>query len=288
MTTRHSDEAKLDPVLAERFSHHPALRPSGRLTDPVQALMSPDEYIADLGKMMERERDASTGAFYRALFDGKVTREGAQIWISQWYYEARAFIPLVAQVVANADYYYDVRQTMGANLYEELGELIASREHPQLLKKIGGALGLTPEQMEFAEPIPEVLVFVEYQKHLVRNGNIVEAIAAGPLYHEFSIPDRYPRIGAALKRDFDVSHDALEFLWIHAGDPTVANDYGGDVEHTKEAVDAIKKYAITEGLQNQGRLALWRSLQAGKIYNWGLYRACVLDFDPEYRARMYG
>jgi pyrroloquinoline quinone (PQQ) biosynthesis protein C len=286
--TRHSNKAEHDPVLAHRFMHHPALRPSGKLTDQAPGLMSPDDYIADLTRMMERERDASTGAFYRALFDGKVTPEGARIWLQQWYYEARAFIPLVAQVVANCDYYYDVRQMLGENLYEELGELVPSREHPQILKKMGVALGLTEEEIEFTEPIPEVLVFTEYQKHIVRNGNIVEAIAAGPFYHEFSIPDRYPKIGAALKKYFGVSHEALEFLWIHAGDPTVANDYGGDVEHTKEAVNALKKYAVTEGLQNQGRLALWRSVQAGKIYNWGLYRAAVLDFDPEWRARMYG
>jgi pyrroloquinoline quinone (PQQ) biosynthesis protein C len=280
-----SRSAREAALLAE-VAHHPSLGPHGRLTDALPATLSSEAFIADLAAMLRSDTDAAIGPFYRALFDGLVTREGAQTWIKQWYYEARTFPPLVAQVIANSDVYYDARQLMGANLREELGELVPSREHPKLLKKIGAALGVRDEEMEFVKPIPEILVYTEYRHKLVRDGNVLEAIAAGPLAAEFSIPDRYIKIGAALKARFGVSHDALEFLWIHAGDPSVAGNYGGDVQHTAESTNLIKKYATTAGQQDRVRLALWRSLEARKVYQWGLFRACVLEQDPDFTAKL--
>lgn len=270
---------------ARELSHHPSLGPQHRLSDPLPAQLAPDAFVDELVRMIRADKDSSVGPFYRAMFQGRLTLEGARAWIKQWYYEARTFPPLVAQVIANCDLQYDVRQLVGANLIEELGELDPLREHPRLLKKIGNALGVSDAEMEFVTPIPEVLMFVEYRHKLVRDGSFLEALAAGLLAVELAIPGRYLKIGEALKKYFDVSHEALEFLWIHAGDPNRKGDYGGDVEHAAEATTMIKKYANSAGMQDRVRLALWRSLEARKVYQWGLYRACVLDLDPEFRAR---
>jgi pyrroloquinoline quinone (PQQ) biosynthesis protein C len=118
----------------------------------------------------------------------------------------------------------------------------------------------------------------------VRDGNFLEGLAAGLLAVELAIPERYLKIGQALKNFFQVPHEALEFLWLHAGDPTRQGDYGGDVQHAEEATTLIKKYATTAGMQDRLRLALWRSLEARKVYQWGLYRACVLQHDPQFAS----
>ncbi len=265
--------------------HHPCLPPHQRLTDPLPATLDPEAFVQSLVASIGSDEESALGPFYRALCAGRVTLEGARLWIKQWYFEARTFPPLVAQVIASCDLYYDVRQLIGANLLEELGELNPQREHPQLLKKIGNALGVSDAEMEFAQPIPEVLIFVDFRHKLVRDGNFLEALAAGLLAVELAIPGRYRKIGKALKEQFNISHDALEFLWLHAGDPTRKADYGGDVEHAAEATGMIKKYATSAGMQDRVRLALWRSLEARKVYQWGLYRACVLDLDAEFQTR---
>ena len=276
----------LDEFAADREnqpSHTVAAGPSVRLDDELPSTMPPDEFVADLIRECGQNDVANIGPFYDALFAGRVTLEGARIWVKQWYYDARAFPPLVAQIIANCDYYYDARQCFGANLMEELGELDPNREHPQLLKRIGKALGVSDEEMEFVQPIPELLVFTEYRHKLVRDGNFVEAVAAGALATELAIPNRYRRIGEVLAAQFEVPHDDMEFLWIHAGDPNNPNDYGGDEAHAAQATELIRKYANNAGIQDRVRLALWRSLEARKVYQWGLFRACVLELDPAFR-----
>jgi pyrroloquinoline quinone (PQQ) biosynthesis protein C len=272
--TEHAGE------LQANLDHAPVGWPMTRLADPPPAAVSPDDFAKELTDEVMGSPDANIGPFYERLIAEEVPLEGAREWVKQWYIDARMFPSVIAQITASAGYHYDARQFMGANLAEELGEFNPAREHPVTVRKLGLALGVAEEDMEFAEPYPETLLYVEYRQHLVRDFHWLEALAAGSFAIELTIPNRFRKVGAALKHQFGLDDDALVVFGIHAGDERLELNYGGDEKHAEEAANLIRKYAVTAEMQQRVRLAVWRSIQARRVYQWGLYREIVLKRHP--------
>jgi pyrroloquinoline quinone (PQQ) biosynthesis protein C len=274
--------------LAPNLDHATVGKPSDRLSDPLPPTLSPDDFVDELTNHVLTSAAANIGPFYERLIARQLPLEAVQDWIKQWYIDARTFPAVIAQIAANATYFYDARQFMGANLAEELGEFDPAREHPVLVRHLGRALGVSDEELEFAEPYPETLLYVEYRQHLVRDYHWLEALAAGSFAIELTIPGRFRKMAAALREQFDLDDVALEVFRIHAGDERLENDYGGDDKHAGEAVNLVKKYAVTAEMQQRVRLAVWRSIEARKVYQWGLFREIVLKRDPAWAALVKG
>jgi pyrroloquinoline quinone (PQQ) biosynthesis protein C len=282
-TVRHS-RTEHEAELHASLDHAPVGWPMTRLADPLPEALSPDEFAKELTDEVMGSPDANIGPFYERLIAEEVPLEGAREWVKQWYIDSRMFPSVIAQITASAGYHYDARQFMGANLAEELGEFNPAREHPATVRLLGRALGVSEEEMEFAEPYPETLLYVEYRQHLVRDYHWLEALAAGSFAIELTIPNRFRQIGAALKHQFGLDDHALVVFGIHAGDERLGLDYGGDEKHAEEATNLIRKYATTAEMQQRVRLAVWRSIQARRVYQWGLYREIVLKRNPAWDA----
>ncbi|WP_242910599.1 TenA family transcriptional regulator [Actinomadura terrae] len=270
--------------LQHELDHAPIGTPSTRLTDPVPVALPPEQFVKELTDEVMNSAAANIGPFYERLIAQQVPLEGVREWVKQWYIDARIFPSVIAQICANATYFYDARQFMGANLAEELGEFNPAREHPVTVRKLGNALGVSDEEMEFTEPYPETLVYVEYRQHLVRDYHWLEGLAAGSFAIELTIPNRFRQIARALSAQFDLDDEALEVFRIHAGDERLENDYGGDDQHAEEATNLLRKYAVTGDLQHRIRLAVWRSIQARRMYQWGLYREIILKRHPAWET----
>lgn len=276
---REANEAHLDIKL----DHAPIGKPTRRLSDPLPTALPPEQFVKELTNHIVKSAAANVGPFYEELIAGRIPIEGLREWIKQWYFDSRTFPSVIAQIAANATYYYDARQFMGANLAEELGEFNPAREHPVLVRQLGRALGVSDEELEFAEPYPETLLYVEYRQHLVRDFHWLEAIAAGSYAIELTIPGRFRKIARALKNQLKLNDEALEVFRIHAGDEELELDYGGDVKHAMEASNLISKYAVTAEMQERVRLAVWRSVEARKVYQAGLFREIILKRDPNWK-----
>lgn len=270
--------------LQANLDHAPVGKPSVRLSDPLPPALSPDEFVDDLAQSVRSSAAANIGPFYERLIAGDLSLEQVQEWVKQWYIDARTFPSVIAQIAANATYYYDARQFMGANLAEELGEFDPAREHPVTVRQLARGLGVTDDELEFAEPYPETLLYVEYRQHLVRDYTWLEGLGSGSLAIELTIPGRFRKIAATLREQFDLDDEALEVFRIHAGDERLPNDYGGDDKHAGEAIALVKKYAVTAEMQERVRLAVWRSIEARKVYQWGLFREIVLKRDPAWQT----
>lgn len=279
-TIRDRSEAHLAPNL----DHAPVGRPHRRLSDPLPAALEPDAFIREITSMVVGSGPANIGPFYERLLAGTIPLEGMRDWVKQWYFDARTFPSVIAQITANCTYFYDARQFFGANLAEELGEFDPAREHPVLVRQLGRAFGVSDEELEFVEPYPETLLYVEYRQHLVRDHHWLEAVAAGSLAIELTIPGRFRKIARALSKQFNLNDEALEVFRIHAGDERLELNYGGDHKHSGEAIGLLHKYARTAELQERVRLAIWRSIEARKVYQWGLFRHIVLAREPAYQA----
>ncbi|MFI5781679.1 TenA family transcriptional regulator [Nocardia sp. NPDC051570] len=278
--TRTEHEAELNANL----DHAPIGKPQTRLSEPLPPELPPDEFVKELTNEVMNSAAANIGPFYEQLIAKKIPIEGVRDWVKQWYIDARIFPSVIAQIAANSYYFYDARQFMGANLAEELGEFNPSREHPVTVRQLGRALGVSDEELEFAEPYPETLLYVEYRQHLVRDYHWLEGLAAGSFAIELTIPGRFRRIAAALREQFDLDDEALEVFRIHAGDERLELDYGGDDKHAEEASNLLRKYAVGAELQQRIRLAIWRSIQARKVYQWGLYREICLKRNPAWET----
>ena len=279
-SVRDRSQAGLTPDL----DHAPVGRPTVRLTDPLPAALPPAQFVQELTDTVLKSPAATIGPFYDRLIAEEIPIEGIREWVKQWYFDARQFPSVIAQITANALYHYDARQFMGTNLAEELGEFDPAREHPVTVRKLGRALGVSVEEMEFVDPYPETLLYVEYRQHLVRDYHWLEGLGAGSFAIELAIPDRFRRIARALRHQFQLDDDALEVFGIHAGDDRLELNYGGDVKHSQEAAHLIEKYAVTAEMQERVRLAVWRSIEARKVYQWGLYREIVLKRHPAWKT----
>ncbi|WP_438014237.1 iron-containing redox enzyme family protein [Sorangium sp. So ce315] len=266
--------------LSAELDHAPVGRPTRRLDEPLPPALPPDRFVRELTDHIRESGAANIGPFYEALLGGRIPIDGLRDWVKQWYFDSRTFPSVIAQIAASATYFYDARQFMGANLAEELGEFNPAREHPVLVRKLGRALGVTDEEMEFVEPYPETLLYVEYRQHLVRDHHWLEALAAGSYAIELTIPGRFRKIARALRQQLGLDDDALEVFHIHAGDDRLELNYGGDVKHAAEASNLIRKYAVTAEMQERVRLAVWRSVEARKVYQGGLFREIILKRDP--------
>ncbi|MEO6503182.1 MAG: iron-containing redox enzyme family protein [Jatrophihabitantaceae bacterium] len=272
----------------DALSHAPVGLMTARLSDPPPRLQDPDEFVKELTSEVLNSAAANIGPFYERLISNKIPREGIQEWVKQWYIDSRMFPSVIGQIAANAGYFYDARQVMGANFAEELGEFQPEREHPVTVRQLARALGVTDEELEFAEPYPETLLYVEYRQHLVRDSHWLEGLAAGSFAIELTIPNRFRQIAAALSRQFDLDDHALEVFRIHAGDERLELDYGGDDKHAGESQELIRKYATTAEMQQRVRMAVWRSVQARRVYQWGLFREICLRREPAWQQLMEG
>lgn len=275
-------------AIDQHLTHAPVGLMMDRLSDAVRPAQDPDEFVKELTAEVLNSAAANIGPFYERLIGNRVPLEGVQEWVKQWYIDSRMFPSVIGQIAANAGYFYDARQIMGANFAEELGEFQAEREHPVTVRKLARALGVSDEELEFAEPYPETLLYVEYRQHLVRDAHWLEGLAAGSFAIELTIPNRFRQIARALSRQFDLDDDALEVFRIHAGDERLELDYGGDDKHAGESQDLIRKYATTAEMQQRVRIAIWRSVQARRVYQWGLFREICLRREPAWQQLMDG
>jgi pyrroloquinoline quinone (PQQ) biosynthesis protein C len=275
---------KYEGHLAANLDHAVVGKPYQRLDEPLPEALPPEQFVKELTDAVVSSAAANIGPFYERLITGRIPREGVQEWVKQWYFDARTFPSVIAQITANCTYFYDARQFMGANLAEELGEFDPLREHPVLVRTLGRALGVNEEEMEFVVPYPETLLYVEYRQHLVRDYSWIEGLAAGSFAIELTIPGRFRKIARALHEQFNLDDDALEVFRIHAGDERLPLNYGGDVKHSMEAANLIKKYALTAETQERVRLAVWRSIEARKVYQWGLAREIIYKKEPAWES----
>jgi pyrroloquinoline quinone (PQQ) biosynthesis protein C len=243
---------------------------------------APAVFVRNLARQIGKDGENNISQVLKRFYDAKLSREQVRDWVKQWYYQARAFPPLIAQLVANSTGYYALHERFSLNLYEELGAGNPEKEHPLLLRRCAVALGASDEEVEFVVPYPETLLYVEYRAKLVRDADFVEGLACASYVNELTIPGFYRKVALGLREQFGLSDDDCEFFWVHVGKEGVENDYGGDVQHADEAAQLLERYAVTAETQERCRQAVWRALQAKKVYWNGLFREIVLERDPHY------
>ncbi len=273
--------------------HGAAITVPERLDHPAWALLHersrelppalpPAQFVRELARQIGQHGENHVGRLLRAFYARQLDRQQVKDWVKQWYYQARAFPSLIAQLLANSAGYYAVHERFSINVYEELGAGNPAKEHPLLLRRCAVALGATEEEVEFVVPYPETLLYVEYRAQLVRSASFVEGVACASYVNELTIPGFYRKVAIGLREQFGLSDDDCEFFWVHVGKEGVDGDYGGDIQHAAEAAQLLERYATTAETQERCRQAAWRAIQGKQVYWNGLFREIVLGRDVRF------
>jgi len=141
------------------------------------------------------------------------------------------------------------------------------RSHPALYRKFLRALGLSEEDWERAEALPETQAFIERHVELTALRHPAVGLGAVGPGHEWAIPTMFAYLVEGL-RNVGVDEKLLEYFTLHIAQ---------DVEHSRLLRMAMARFAETPDNQARIREGARASLDARARFWAGLYRAVFED-----------
>ncbi len=193
--------------------------------------------------------------------------EGARLLVQQWGIFTRHSRRCWAYVVGNCPHVEIRKFIVRENLYEE--EAIEGQSHFDLILRLGQALGLSREALEFAEPLPTTLVALYAWEALTKNRSWHEGVAAKAVLEMTNLPEcgRFSGEEAERwKRQLRLSPEDVEFWSLH---DSVDQIHGGG------SLQLLEKYLVTEDDRRQALQAGRESMMAWKVYLDGIFEAAV-------------
>lgn len=130
------------------------------------------------------------------------------------------------------------RAMLAEVVYEEgTGKLFAGGvPHHELYIQLGEALGVSRQEMYATEFCAEAIGLRAYFEYICGK-NILEGVAAHMLGAEAQVPGTSGRVGEALKRQFDLTDEAIAFYTVHEE---------ADEDHSDIGRQLLEKFATTD------------------------------------------
>lgn len=224
----------------------------------------------DSGEFLERlKRDvighpALTHPFLARFGDGDATEEGVRTFAVQYYRHVRVSRLYLAALISNCANDEPLQLALAEILFDEYGHLNPDETHPALYRRFMTALGITKEEWEASQTLPEIQLYISAHRELSSHPDIRLGLGALGPASEWPVPPIYARLGEGLKRATELTDADIEIFNSHV---TM------DVEHARIMMDSIAPYAESEEGQSRVREGTMRSLDARSVMLDGLYRA---------------
>lgn len=196
-----------------------------------------------------------------------LTVEGARVLVQQWGIFTRHSRRCWAYVVGNCPHMEIRKFVVTENLYEE--EAIEGRAHFDLILRLGKALGLSQEELEFAKPLPTTLIALLAWETLTKNRTWYEGVAAKAALELTNDPGCGRFSGQEAERwmrQLKLSRDDVEFWLLH---DSVDQIHGGG------SLELLEKHLPGEAERKAALRTAEESMIAWKVYLDGIYRAGV-------------
>lgn len=197
----------------------------------------------------------------------RLTFEGARLLVQQWGIFTRHSRRCWAYVVGNCPHVEIRKFIVRENLYEE--EAIEGHSHFDLILRLGQALGLSREALEFAEPLHTTLVALHAWEALTKNRSWHEGVAAKAVLEMTNLPECGRFSGEEAERwnrQLGLSAEDVEFWSLH---DSVDQIHGGG------SLQLLEKYLVREDDRRQALQAGRESMMAWKVYLDGIFEAAV-------------
>jgi pyrroloquinoline quinone (PQQ) biosynthesis protein C len=212
-----------------------------------------DQLVADCDRSLE----------WVPFSKDRLTREAAQVLVQQWSNFTRHSRQCWAHVVGNCPVFEVRKFIVTENLYEE--EAQEGHSHFEILVRMGTALGLTREQIEFAEPLPTTVVALRAWEALTKNRTWYEGLAAKSILERTNNPNCgnfSHNQDLHWRRHLNLSREATEFWWMHDS---------VDQIHGDGSLNLLEKYLKSDEEKQAALRAAEESMMAWKVYFDGFY-----------------
>ena len=224
-----------------------------------------------------RSHPALHHPFLRRFAQGGLRR--IQLWAFglQHYQLVRvftAYLEALFQIIPDAE----VREWIHRVLEDEYARPHAyDRSHPALYRKFLRALGLSEEDWDRAEALPETQAFITHHIELTSLLHFLVGLGAVGPGHEWAIPTMFTYLMEGLRK-VGVEEKPLEYFTLHMAQ---------DLEHGRLLRMAMARYA--EAPENQQRIVdgAGASLGARAPFWDGLYRAVFEDLAPSFAHEVH-
>ena len=193
----------------------------------------------------------------------RLTKEAARVLIEQWSSFTRHSRQCWAYVVGNCPHVEVRKFIVTENLYEE--EALEGHSHFEILVRMGIALGLTREQIEFAKPLPSTVVALRAWETLTKNRTWYEGLAAKSVLERTNNPhcgNFSHHQAERWMRHLKLSKEDTEFWWMHDS---------VDQVHGDGSLALLEKYLKTDEEKQAAQRAAEESMMAWQIYFDGFY-----------------
>jgi pyrroloquinoline-quinone synthase len=191
--------------------------------------------------------------FYRDWSEGKLTRETLALYATQYYHHVLAFPVYLRCLAARAE--TKLRVLTELNLAEEMDP---RGPHPALWRRFAKALGVSPEALDGAEPIPAIRNLVATYRQLAETASPEEAVAA--LYaYEAQVPEISTEKRRGLEKFYGLTDaKAVAYFSVHEEADVRHRAAWRDWLATRPEKCNAKMLAAAE----RGLRALWGTLDA--------------------------
>ncbi|WP_224364187.1 TenA family transcriptional regulator [Hyalangium versicolor] len=207
-------------------------------------MLSEAQFRRELGKAL-KSKSTLAHPILMELFQPKKNPQLLRLFGMNTYPLTRMFERYVAALFYNCPA-PSFRRNLASNLYEEVtGALSQTDGHLELMQKFLRALGISNEEMERAEPLPETRELLEFRRKLCEDparyhmGAAAVMIASeGQTIQKESGVAPHKAIAAL----YGLSEDDIQFFSVHAEE---------DVDHVREGFDIVCAVCTTEKMQQE-------------------------------------
>ena len=227
-----------------------------------------DDFVTGLQDQIRKKHANLDHPFARLLIEGKLTREQLRGWARQRYkgitgMGMKNVAPLFVKAPDD-----QVRRHIWELLGEESGYIGDKPSHSEWLFQFGAALGLSREEMEETEPLPETVAVNCFFLNRLHLGSFLEGLMA-MVAVESQNPQGFAAWAKSLQENYGLKPEDLRFFLGHV---EADSEEGG---HAGAAWEIVRQHATTDEAQRQARRAVTDSLNVYWLSLDGIKRAYV-------------
>src|ERR687893_830095 len=198
--------------------------------------MDSQEFLARL-KREVIGHPALVHPFLERFGEGDAGGEGVRTFAIQYYRHVRVSRLYLASLISNCSHDEKLQLALAEILFDEYGHLKPDETHPALYRRFLGALGISQEEWEEPETLPEISLYISAHRELSGHPDIRLGLGALGPASEWPVPPIYVRLAEGLKKATGLPEEALEIFTSHV---TM------DVEHARIMMEAVGPYAGDE------------------------------------------
>ena len=233
---------------------------------PVQAIPADIESLV----LELQAHPVNTNEFFRTFKSRKLQPRQLQTFVQQYHYFCFHFVKVLEGLLYHTPIHeVEMRIELAKTLYSELGSGSPDLVHIRQLERFASVIGLQPQDLQFAVPIPEVTTYLDTLRRLYLDSGHLTALGAA-LAVETTAASEFEYFVPGLEQYEQFEPGELEFFTLHLAE---------EQQHGNWLVEAVRKTARSEDDFQQVATDAREAADAWLEFWAGMYRM-IFDANP--------